>query len=147
MQCNKYTVGDSESPISSSKGLQIGLTNQQFLSFQALLQALSSQSKTAPSELNSLVDAALRSIYMPTNSLYMFENIFRNPSTIYVILRSIQAQGGFANPKDLTVHYAHIQFGIRLTIMADVQKQHLCLQTALEGNECDSKESYKQLME
>ena len=87
IQHKKYAVGASESPIpSSNRLLQIRLTSQQFECFQALQQILSSQSKATPSKLDSLVDAALHSIYMPTNSLHMFENIFRNPSMIYVIL-------------------------------------------------------------
>ncbi|KAG9317943.1 hypothetical protein JVU11DRAFT_2176 [Chiua virens] len=142
---HQYSVGGSESPVPSPDGLSIALTTQQFDSLQALLLALSSQSTPTPLELNSLIDAALHSIYMPSNSFHMFDNVFRNPCIVYVVLRSTRAQGGFADPKDITVYYAQIQFGIRLALMAKVQKEHCRLQAAGDGQ--DSEELYKQFME
>lgn len=131
-----YAIGSSESPVASEDGLQIGLTNQQFKNFQALSQILSSQSSTpsTSSKLDKLLDDVLSSIYMPNNCFEMFENIFRNPSTLYVILRSTRPQGGFANPKDVTIHYARIQFGIRLTIMATVLKKYHQVQVTNSGH-------------
>ncbi|KAH0826467.1 hypothetical protein J3R83DRAFT_5468 [Lanmaoa asiatica] len=144
---SRYAIGASESPVVSNSVLQIGLTSQQFESFQALQQVLSSESKAIPSQLDTLVDATLRSIYMPSNSFYMFDNIFRNPSTAYVVLRSTRAQGGFADPKEMTVHYARIQFGIRLVLMADILKQYDQLWSENKDDQDNSDKVYTQLME
>lgn len=76
----------------------------------------------------------------------MFESIFRNPSTIYVILRSTQEQGGFAAPKEMTVYYSRIQFGIRLSLLANIQEQYYNLQAANRGGD-DGDKSYTQIME
>jgi len=160
LQDNRYSVGDSVAPVSSEKGLWIGLTENQACCFQNLFKHLSESSELAglssaetlttldrPSHptLDSLIDAALCSIYMPTNSLEMFENVFCNPTTIYVILRSLRSEGGFLQAKEATVRYAPIQFAIRLTIMANVQERY----RQLEGEKSkggDGEALYEELM-
>ncbi|KAG9310527.1 hypothetical protein JVU11DRAFT_9070 [Chiua virens] len=106
IESGKYIIGASESPVSSSNGLQVGLTRDQFECFQALLWALSSKS-------------------------HFMQRIHAYKLTIYL-------QGGFAPPKDVTVYYAKIQFGIRLTTMADIQNQNHNFQiTNTSDEDCD----------
>lgn len=56
-------------------------------------------------------------------------------------------QVGFANPKEITIYYAHIQFGLHLTLMAEVQKQYDHLQITNRGDKDDGDEVHAQLME
>ena len=162
LQANQYSVGDSVAPISSKKGLWIGLTEHQDRCFQNLFKYLSEPSElarlspaeplptpngscSAESTLDSLINAALCSIYMPSNSFEMFENVFRNPTTIYVILRSLHPEGGFLQAKEATVRYAPIQFAIRLTIMANVQEKYRQLEAEKQKG-ADGEALYEELM-
>lgn len=82
LQADRYSIGDSASLAPSPEGLYIGLTKHQVHCFEALLQhsvelpqPLEPQNEPF-SKLDLLIDAALRSVYMPGNSLEMFENVF-----------------------------------------------------------------------
>ena len=77
----------------------------------------------------------------------MFNNIFRNPSTIYVILRSLRPEGGFASPKDVTIHYARIQFGIRLTLLMTIQEKYQRLERRIAKQKKQEKKKSEKLYE
>lgn len=125
--------------------LKIVLTQNQYQMMMALLYGLRSP-ETSSSSLESLVDAALRGLYMPSNTLLMMENPFINPSALYTILRSTRKQGGFDEAKSLTVYYARIQFGIRLTVMAAIQEEYQKTKSLLPPSGDENNLLYDQFM-
>ncbi|KAG6371750.1 hypothetical protein JVT61DRAFT_9101 [Boletus reticuloceps] len=123
----------------------IELTQDQHKISKKLFQIIEAPD-TPSSTLESIVDAILKSIYMPSNTLSMLENPFINPSAVYTVFRSLRQQGGFDEPKTLTVYYARIQFGIRLTVMHTIQEEYQATKDLLPPEGDDNHELYDQFM-
>lgn len=122
-----YTLGTSSPASSASRPstalYHLSLSKEQLDTAQSLLRLLGD---TVQSDLK-LVDAirtTLGSIYMPQNTLEMFNDNFISPVIAYICLRSVHSEGHFESPKLLSTHYVKTQFGIRLYLLEFVQSQY-----------------------
>ncbi|KIM51974.1 hypothetical protein SCLCIDRAFT_32998 [Scleroderma citrinum Foug A] len=102
----------------------LSLTVDQVNSFHAL-RTLLCQSKPDQDRLSNALASALGSIYTPMNRLDLFVHPYLDPINAYVCLRSLDPKGGFRQPKLLTAIYSKIQFGIRLYLMNQIEKDYV----------------------
>ncbi|OAX37324.1 hypothetical protein K503DRAFT_783713 [Rhizopogon vinicolor AM-OR11-026] len=111
------------SKLSSSGQYLLTLSAEQLEASRSLLDLLKELKYHDP-KLKDGIQAVLSSVYMPKNTLQMFDNSYINPVVAYICLRSVNSHGGFLPPKQLTNPLVKTQFGIRLFILEFIQKQY-----------------------
>lgn len=117
-----------DSPIndtSPTTQYRLFLTHRQLNASSSLLTLLSdSQISQNDTRLEQGIQALLATLYMPDNTLDMFNDAYINPVVSYICLRSVHPDGGFQTAKLLTPLYVKTQFGIRLFIMGFINTQY-----------------------
>ncbi|KAI6139445.1 hypothetical protein BKA82DRAFT_948849 [Pisolithus tinctorius] len=126
IQEGHYKV-DERSPWEGSHFVLV-LTSDQFEAFSSLKRLLTyhHQAPTASAQdvsLQGAISAALKSLYMPTNSMALFDLALLNAVNVYIVLRAIHPDGGFQEAKVVTTYHAKTQFAIRLFLMHHIKME------------------------
>lgn len=106
----------------TSGQFRLCLTLGQLTASRSLLDQLEALAGK-PGPLVDAVNALLQELYLPSNTLNMFEDQYVNPVNTYVCLRTVHPEGGFIKPELATCHIVKTQFGIRLFILDMINRK------------------------
>ncbi|KAG2045473.1 hypothetical protein BDR06DRAFT_1015619 [Suillus hirtellus] len=113
----------SDSRLSSDDQYRLTLSAEQLEASQLLLNLLR-QLKHDDPKIKDGIEMVLFSVYMPKNTLQMFDDSYINPVVAYICLRSVDSDGGFLPPSLLTNPHVKTQFCIRLFILEFIRQQY-----------------------
>ncbi|KAG2093716.1 uncharacterized protein F5147DRAFT_820858 [Suillus discolor] len=111
-----------ESTVTTNGSYHLFLTNSQ-LEASAILQKLLTSSQEGCEDLTDAIHNILEQLYMPSNTLDMFQNRYISPVAAFVCLRAVHPDGGFITPELITPTTVRTQFDIRLFVMDFLDRQ------------------------
>lgn len=102
----------------------IVLTDAQVNAVRTLLEHLGAYAYNAR-DLHTAIDTLAEALYMPDNAQNMMADAFESPVMAMVCLRTIKSDGGFKNPKHITVNLVALQSPIRQCLyFTAIRRQH-----------------------
>ncbi|KAG9308156.1 hypothetical protein JVU11DRAFT_12460 [Chiua virens] len=127
---------DSKGPGTGSKfkAFRLPITKQLQKALKDLEAALRLSSESPPSQTSEALDNVLEALYLPNNTLDLFQDRYADPVAIFTTLRAIHKDGGFNAPELLTCLAVRIQFCIRLFILDFLNRGYTRFKKACQDN-------------